>query len=252
MKRISALLVIVLYLCSVNLLSLENKISKVTLKESTGKVVLTIQGTQKPTFTVFKLRNPLRLIIDISNASIEGIESPINVNNEIIKQIITSQFEDDINMTSRIMLSLKKDGKYSVKSIGNRFLLNLEDNNISGNRFIVKKKSNFNEDNFVKEEEIKKIKAKLAIKEKEIQRVEKLLKNKEKSIAQKENFLKNQDKELSSLRASLEELNDLLNQKDLINKNLSVELKSKDKLIRNKDKKINLLDSEISQNNSKI
>ncbi len=259
MKRISMLLMVVLYFYSVNILSLDNKISKISIKESTGRIELNVQGTQKPTFTVFKLRNPLRLIIDISNASIEGIESPINVNNEVIKQIITSQFEDDINTTSRIMLSLKKDGKYSVKSIGNRFVLYLEDSSISGNRYIVKKKSNYNENDFAKsnsdkkrDEEINKIKLKLLEKEQEIKRVEKLLKEKEKAISQKENNLEKKNKELNSLKTELLSLKGSLNKIDTLNKNLTNELNRKEALLKSKDKKIGLLSEKLVSNKTKI
>ncbi len=259
MKRISMLLVMVLYLYSVSILSLDNKISKISIKESTGRIELNVQGTQKPTFTVFKLRNPLRLIIDISNASIEGIESPINVNNEIIKQIITSQFEDDINTTSRIMLSLKKDGKYSVKSIGNRFVLYLEDSSISGNRYIVKKKSNYNENDFVKnqdnkkrDEEIKKIRLKLLKKEQEIKRVENLLRKKEKAISLKESNLEQKNRELNSLKTKLLSLNNSLNKIENLNKNLTNELSKKNNLLKSKDKRIALLDKKLIKNNQKI
>jgi len=254
MKRISMLLVMSLYIYSVNLLSLDNKISKISIKESTGKVELNVQGTQKPTFTVFKLRNPLRLIIDISNASIEGIESPINVNNEIIKQIITSQFEDDINMTSRIMLSLKKDSKYSVKSIGNRFVLYLEDNSISGSRYIVKKRTNFIEDekDIKKEKEIKNIQSKLLQKEQEIKRIESLLKDKEKAISQKENNLEKRNKELNSLRTELFSLKSSLNRTEELNKSLAFKLNKKDELLKVKDNKISLLSGKLVNNNQKI
>lgn len=242
MRNIMVVLLLVFMLASQVIFADKNNISKVSVDESKGRVEINVFGTQKPTFTVFKLRNPLRLIIDISNATINGIESPIDVNNEVVKQIITSQFEDDVNTTSRIMLSLKNDSKYSVNSVGNKFVLTLENEAINGNQKIVKNSSEtelkttsedrkqieeFQNQLKQKEEQLAKKESELTLKERELaqRKSEVLLKEKELNVLKSQ--ISEKDKVVISLQTSLEE------NKKQINQNQSEMIKLKNQISKN-------------------
>jgi|GEM_PF-209194 len=227
MRNIMVVLLLVFMLATQIVFADKNNISKVSVDESKGRVEINVFGTQKPTFTVFKLRNPLRLIIDISNATINGIESPIDVNNEVVKQIITSQFEDDVNTTSRIMLSLKSDSKYSVNSVGNKFVLTLESEAINGNQKIVKNSSEtdlktsnddtkqieeFQNQLKQKEEQLVKKESELTLKERELAQRKSEVLTKEKELNVLKSQITEKDKVVISLQTSLEENKKQINQ----------------------------------------
>ena len=64
-----------------------NHLSTLTVQETANATTLVVEGSAPPTFTVFKLTNPTRLFVDISNADISKIEGPIEVENGVISQI---------------------------------------------------------------------------------------------------------------------------------------------------------------------
>lgn len=219
-----------------------NRISRVSVQEKQGRIEVRVQGTQKPTFTVFKLKSPLRLIVDISNATISGLESPINVNNGIIKQIITSQFEDDVNVTSRMMLSLQKDSRYSVKSLGNRFILLLEDQKFNGSKRIVQ---NVQTELLEHGNEIQTIRQSLQQKEKILASKERELQKKEQIVINLKNQLDLATGKLKGQRQENQKLVSILGEK-------REELSQNGVLLNSLKKELTLNQGKINQKNSEM
>ncbi|MBN2693708.1 type IV pilus secretin PilQ [bacterium] len=244
MGHFKLILLVVVFFSATTLFAERNKISKISIQESKGKVDVNVFGTQKPTFTIFKLKNPLRLIVDISNADINGIESPIEVNNGVIKQIITSQFEDDVNVTSRIMLSLQEDSKYVVKSVGSRFVLSLESETFKGNTSIVKNTTESNNSSDFSEKEqlfIQKIKE-----------VQSDLIKKQEALYNREVELQKKERELQSLKGELTKAATVLETKKSENEKLEKILAEKNLQLSDKNSTISLLEKQLKNNSGEI
>ncbi len=245
MGHFKLILLVVVFFSATTLFAERNKISKISIQESKGKVDVNVFGTQKPTFTIFKLKNPLRLIVDISNADINGIESPIEVNNGVIKQIITSQFEDDVNVTSRIMLSLKEDSKYVVKSVGSRFVLSLESEAFQGNTSIVKNSldDESSQEDFSEKEQL------FVQKMKEIQTD---LIQKQEALYNREIELQKKERELQSLKGELIKTASTLESKKAENEKLAKLLDEKTSVLSDKNRTISTLEKELKDNSIEI
>ncbi len=79
-----------------------NKLQRLDVEEGEKATQIVVRGSSAPTFTVFKLNDPVRLFIDVSNADITGIEGPFEVENGVVSQVSTLQFNDDLVRIGRL------------------------------------------------------------------------------------------------------------------------------------------------------
>lgn len=103
-----------------------NRLTSVQVEEGDETSRIIVKGEQAPTFTVFKLTDPARLFVDISNADLSAIQSPIAVNNGVIGEITTQQYADDVASVSRLIVSLQADVPYQVKAQGNDLIVTID------------------------------------------------------------------------------------------------------------------------------
>ncbi len=88
---------------------------KVEPTASGARVV--ISGDQAPTFTVFRLSAPDRLVVDLSGADASGIKGHHGGAGPV-RGVVASQFSDDNASVGRVTLSLEGVQSYDVKSDG--------------------------------------------------------------------------------------------------------------------------------------
>lgn len=103
-----------------------NRLASVQVEEGDDTSRIVVKGDQAPTFTVFKLSDPVRLFVDISNADLSAIQSPIAVNNGVIGEITTLQFSDDVASVARLIVGLQADVPYTVKAQGNNLVVTVD------------------------------------------------------------------------------------------------------------------------------
>ncbi|MBI3072685.1 MAG: type IV pilus secretin PilQ [Deltaproteobacteria bacterium] len=100
--------------------SVTNTIRGLDVHGEPGQCVVVIEGETKPTFTVFRLQNPLRLVLDIAGADLSRFESPRDVANGVVTQIVLAQYRDHARAFGRVMIGFERDVPYDVKVDGNR------------------------------------------------------------------------------------------------------------------------------------
>jgi type IV pilus assembly protein PilQ len=103
-----------------------NALTRVEVRESEAATEIIVDGDRPPTFTVFKLSDPIRLFVDVSNADISKVDSPIEVDNGVISQITALQFDDDVVSVGRLIIGLEADALYSVKAEGNALRITVD------------------------------------------------------------------------------------------------------------------------------
>ena len=64
-----------------------NGVSKLSVGEDGQTTVVTIRGTTTPTFTVYKLERPERVVVDLANARLTGDVEPTAVNSWAVAQV---------------------------------------------------------------------------------------------------------------------------------------------------------------------
>jgi len=86
----------------------------------TQTFVLTIKGDTSPTYTMFELFNPLRIVIDIADATLaQNISMPDMISKGPVSQVTSKLLNDHQPFTTRVEVFLAADHGYDVVRNGN-------------------------------------------------------------------------------------------------------------------------------------
>ena len=100
-------LILAFFITSMASASSRNVIDSVDVVGDDQDRIIRIHTGTRPTFTVFKLTNPMRVVIDVSGGDVEGIDGPLDIDDGIIEQIATRQFSSNGFYVGRIIVILK-------------------------------------------------------------------------------------------------------------------------------------------------
>ncbi|HEX8436292.1 AMIN domain-containing protein, partial [Archangium sp.] len=96
---------------------------KVVQTGAGAQVVVT--GTRAPTFTVFRLSGPERLVVDLSSADATGIKGHHNGEGPV-SGVVASQFSDERASVGRVLVALHQAAQYDVRAEGNRIVISVD------------------------------------------------------------------------------------------------------------------------------
>ena len=96
---------------------------KVTRTPQGAQVV--VAGTRAPTFTVFRLNEPDRLVVDLQGADVAAVQG-LHDGAGPVDGVVASQFRDDKASVGRLMLALNGASKYDVRADGNRVVISVD------------------------------------------------------------------------------------------------------------------------------
>jgi len=106
-----------------------NHIQEITFSEETNETVIKVSAAHTPTFSVFKLGDPVRLFIDVSGGDVEKVSKPILVDNGVIDRIGTLQFVSGGVPVGRIIVGLRENAPYDISSSGQDILVRIDGQN---------------------------------------------------------------------------------------------------------------------------
>src|SRR5215470_10679931 len=96
-----------------------NAIQKLDTREDGGTTVVTIVGTTTPTFTVYKLERPERVVVDVANARLGGdADGPRGVNTWAVSQVATQALGGQEAQTVRVLVGFARPSSYQVRAEG--------------------------------------------------------------------------------------------------------------------------------------
>jgi len=88
------------------------------------QVVLHARST--PTFTVFKLKNPDRLVLDLLNADLgEDARQPRVVDDGRVGRIGTTQFRQAGSLVSRVIVGLREGVRFNARTEGSSVIVSI-------------------------------------------------------------------------------------------------------------------------------
>ncbi|MBL4635611.1 MAG: type IV pilus secretin PilQ [Kofleriaceae bacterium] len=99
-------------------------------KTSGAKTTLRIRGESTPTFTVYKLENPSRVVVDIAGASLDSKlrqrdeKAVWNINSWAVGQVSAHNMGKTRSMV-RVVVGLSRNSRYSVRAQGNDVLVEI-------------------------------------------------------------------------------------------------------------------------------
>ncbi|MGE6760693.1 type IV pilus secretin PilQ [Corallococcus interemptor] len=88
-----------------------------------AQVVVT--GTRPPTFTVFRLSGPERLVVDLSSADATGIKGHHDGTGPV-SGVVAAQFSDSRASVGRVLVALDQASQYDVRAEGNRVVISVD------------------------------------------------------------------------------------------------------------------------------
>ncbi|MDQ3301284.1 MAG: AMIN domain-containing protein, partial [Myxococcota bacterium] len=106
----------------------KNEIRAITFDEDAGTTRIHVRGAQTPTFTVYKLERPSRVVIDVPQArlaeALRGHESSsVLTPSTWAVSTIAAQQLDDGGQVVRVIVTLARPGRYDVKTAGNEVIV---------------------------------------------------------------------------------------------------------------------------------
>ena len=95
-----------------------NQVGSFEVAEGDSGTTIRIHGTSVPTFSVFKLSDPPRLFIDISNSELGGDSEMRAVDNGVISQVAMIGVADGGQNVTRVIVGFERAAHYDVRTEG--------------------------------------------------------------------------------------------------------------------------------------
>ncbi|MBI5548190.1 MAG: type IV pilus secretin PilQ [Deltaproteobacteria bacterium] len=83
---------------------------------------LAIAGTSAPTFTVFRLSDPARVVVDLAGADVAAVKGPLDGKGPIVG-VAVSQFSDDRVAVGRVVVAIAEEARYDVRAVGDSVIV---------------------------------------------------------------------------------------------------------------------------------
>jgi type IV pilus assembly protein PilQ len=95
-----------------------NAVRAIDVAERDGALELAIQGSRAPSYSVFKLQDPPRLVVDLAGADVSAVASPVQVGKAGVLSISTAQYKDERSAVGRVIVALDGPRRYEVTPRG--------------------------------------------------------------------------------------------------------------------------------------
>ncbi len=99
-----------------------NALTEVQVSATPTGAQVVVNGSRPPIFTVFRLPDPDRLVVDVTSAdatAVKGVRDGVGP----VNGVVISQFSDEHGNVARLLVSLKQAGSYDVHADGNQVLI---------------------------------------------------------------------------------------------------------------------------------
>ncbi len=100
-------------------------VTEVEVQEEQGMTRIILRGATDPIYTAFLREDPPRLIIELPDVMFDGVETPIRVDNGVIKDVTLAAFGDPQVSSSmaRISLGLADESEYELIPNGDELII---------------------------------------------------------------------------------------------------------------------------------
>ncbi len=132
--RMSVLLSVLLSIASAGAAEL-NTLSDLKVIPTNSGAQVVVRGNRAPTFTVFRLNDPERLVIDVSGADATAIRGH-HPGSGPISGVVASQFADGQSSVGRLLVAVGKNSKYDVRADGDRVVASIEVGSAAGETLV--------------------------------------------------------------------------------------------------------------------
>ncbi len=104
----------------------DNSVTSLNYSQESARTLIEIGVQSDPTFSVYTLKNPERVVVEILDCDSSTRLSPIQVRNGIIDTAAVSVSQSNDYSTCRVILGLEKEASYAVDSTSNRITVSVD------------------------------------------------------------------------------------------------------------------------------
>ncbi len=101
-----------------------NRVSEVRAVAAAESTEIVVVGTSSPKFSA-RLADKRRLVIDISDTSVEGAPAPITARVGLVTGVSTQAFKSESGVTTRVTVSLAEEASFRVRADGTNLRISL-------------------------------------------------------------------------------------------------------------------------------
>ena len=102
-----------------------NQIRGVKISRTGAQTLITVAGSERPSYTAFKLKSPSRLVIDIADSQVRGVPSVIESDKELVDGVAVCEYSVKGVPVARVMINFSQDAAYRVRIKGNNLIASL-------------------------------------------------------------------------------------------------------------------------------
>jgi type IV pilus assembly protein PilQ len=103
-----------------------NVIRAIDVSERGDAVELDIRGSRAPSYTVFKLQDPPRLVVDVAGGDVSALASPPDVARRGVLGVTTAQYKDEKSAVGRVIVALDPQARYEVMPRGESLVVRVQ------------------------------------------------------------------------------------------------------------------------------
>ncbi len=92
-----------------------NELTSVSVDAVDGTTTVSLAGSRKLVYNVFRMSDPQRLLVDIADCKTSGVPVVSEVNDGLITVITTNEFSRDNKSMTRVMIGFKREAEFSVR-----------------------------------------------------------------------------------------------------------------------------------------
>lgn len=101
-------------------------VSGIDVTETDEATEIRIHAYDNASYSVYRLRNPLRLFIDVAGSELTASGEPITVDNGVVGSVAATQYEDDVTTVSRVVIGFDQDALYDVVADGDDLVVTID------------------------------------------------------------------------------------------------------------------------------
>jgi type IV pilus assembly protein PilQ len=96
------------------------RVTAIESRDDGASSIVTIKGTSTPTFTVYKLEKPERVVVDVANARLDAdVDGPVVVNGWAVTQVAAQALGERDAALVRVIVGFARPSSYRVQAVGN-------------------------------------------------------------------------------------------------------------------------------------
>jgi type IV pilus assembly protein PilQ len=104
-----------------------NQLQDISVDSQPLGTIVTFTGTQPMSPNIFKLEEPSRIVVDLTDTQMGDVTNNIAVGDSTVQTISMEQFDDAQGSLSRAEIALNVPSEYQMESFGNQLILRIGD-----------------------------------------------------------------------------------------------------------------------------